>query len=64
MRPPNTERTKLYRLLEDGATGLMIPLQNTKEDVASLVEKVKFPPLGTLPPHSLVMLEGKEGIPL
>ena len=46
VRPPSTERTKLYRLLEDGATGLMIPLQDTAADVEDLVQKVKFPPLG------------------
>jgi 2-keto-3-deoxy-L-rhamnonate aldolase RhmA len=46
VRPPQTEATKLYRLLEDGATGLMIPLQNTAADVQDLVNKVKFPPLG------------------
>ena len=34
------------RYFEDGATGVMLPLQNTAEDVASLVEKVKFPPIG------------------
>jgi hypothetical protein len=34
------------RYFEDGATGVMIPLQNTADDVAALVEKVKFPPEG------------------
>lgn len=38
--------TDLYRLLEDGATALMIPLVNSKEDAAALVRAVKFPPLG------------------
>eukprot|EP00038_Savillea_parva_P009520 m.184063 g.184063 ORF g.184063 m.184063 type:complete len:288 (-) comp16015_c0_seq1:213-1076(-) len=46
VRSPSTERTQLYRYFEDGATGVMLPLQNTAEDVASLVEKVKFPPIG------------------
>mmetsp|Transcript_17737 Transcript_17737/g.46302 ORF Transcript_17737/g.46302 Transcript_17737/m.46302 type:complete len:226 (+) Transcript_17737:178-855(+) len=46
VRSPSTERTKLYRYLEDGATGVMIPLMNTADDVASLVEKTKFPPIG------------------
>jgi len=36
----------LYHLLEDGATGLMIPLVNTGEDAAALAAAVKFPPLG------------------
>eukprot|EP00035_Acanthoeca_spectabilis_P022512 m.444164 g.444164 ORF g.444164 m.444164 type:complete len:288 (-) comp19057_c0_seq1:149-1012(-) len=46
VRSPSTERTQLYRYYEDGATGVMLPLQNTVEDVKSLVEKVKFPPIG------------------
>ena len=41
-RNPN----ELYHLLEDGATGLMIPLVNTPEDAAALAAAVKFPPLG------------------
>jgi 2-keto-3-deoxy-L-rhamnonate aldolase RhmA len=47
LRPPHTaERSKLARYLEDGATGLMIPMQNTPEDVTAIVNKAKFPPLG------------------
>lgn len=45
-RPPTKEKNALYRLLEDGATGLMIPHVSTPEQAHSLVQSVKFPPLG------------------
>lgn len=38
--------TDLYHLLEDGATGLMIPLVNTGAEALALVQAVKYPPLG------------------
>ncbi len=46
VRPPTLEKTGLYRYLEDGATGLMIPHVNTAEKAKMLVDAVKFPPLG------------------
>jgi 2-keto-3-deoxy-L-rhamnonate aldolase RhmA len=46
VRPPTLEKSRLYRYLEDGAAGLMIPHVNTAEKAALLVEAVKFPPLG------------------
>ena len=46
VRPPTLEKTRLYRYLEDGAAGLMIPHVNTAEKTALLVDAVKFPPLG------------------
>jgi 4-hydroxy-2-oxoheptanedioate aldolase len=46
LRPPTLEKTRLYRYLEDGATGLMIPHVNTAEKARMLVDAVKFPPLG------------------
>jgi 2-keto-3-deoxy-L-rhamnonate aldolase RhmA len=47
LRPPHTqERSKLARYLEDGATGLMIPMLNNVDDVAAIVQKAKFPPMG------------------
>ena len=46
VRPPTLEKTRLYRYLEDGAAGLMIPHVNTAERTAALVDAVKFPPLG------------------
>lgn len=46
LRPPTLEKTRLYRYLEDGATGLMIPHVNTVEKARMLVEATKFPPIG------------------
>ena len=45
-RPPTKEKNALYRLLEDGATGLMIPHVATAEQARVLVQAMKFPPLG------------------
>lgn len=45
-RPPTKEKNALYRLLEDGATGLMIPHVSTPEQARLLVQAMKFPPLG------------------
>lgn len=45
-RPPTLEKSLLYRLLEDGAAGLMIPHVSTPERAQQLVQAVKFPPLG------------------
>lgn len=46
LRPPTLEKTRLYRYLEDGATGLMIPHVSTVDKARELVQAVKFPPLG------------------
>ena len=46
VRAPTLEKTRLYRYLEDGAAGLMIPHVNTAEKAAMLVDSAKFPPLG------------------
>ena len=46
LRPPTLEKTRLYRYLEDGATGLMIPHVSTPEMAQALVQSVKFPPAG------------------
>lgn len=46
VRPSTRERGRLYRYLEDGAAGLMIPHVSTPEQAAELVEAVKFPPIG------------------
>ncbi len=45
-RPPTKEKNALYRLLEDGASGLMIPHVATAEQARALVQATKFPPLG------------------
>ena len=46
LRPKTTEKTELYRYLEDGATGLMIPHVSTPEAAYDLVQSTKFPPIG------------------
>ncbi len=46
VRPGTLEKTQLYRYLEDGATGLMIPHVSTPEKAQMLADAVKFPPLG------------------
>jgi len=46
LRVPTLEKTQLYRYLEDGATGIMIPNVATAERARQIVEAVKFPPLG------------------
>ncbi len=46
LRPPTLEKARLYRYLEDGASGLMIPHVSTPEKAKALVDAVKFPPLG------------------
>jgi len=46
LRPPTTERTRLYRYLEDGASGFMIPFASDREIAQKVVEAAKFPPLG------------------
>ncbi|MEZ4860176.1 MAG: aldolase/citrate lyase family protein [Caldilineaceae bacterium] len=46
VRPPTLERTKLYRYLEDGASGFLVPLVSTPELAYDLVQAAKFPPIG------------------
>ncbi len=46
LRAPTLEKTGLYRYLEEGAAGLMIPHVSTAEKARQLVQAVKFPPLG------------------
>ncbi|MBI3852088.1 MAG: aldolase [Verrucomicrobia bacterium] len=45
-RTPTLEKSGLARLLEDGATALMIPQVNTADRARQLVTASKFPPLG------------------
>lgn len=44
--PFRTERTQLYRYLEDGASGLMFPLTDNREMAEHLVRSAKYPPIG------------------
>jgi len=46
VRPPTTMRTRLYRYLEDGATGFMIPFVSNAKMAQEIVNAVKFPPIG------------------
>jgi 2-keto-3-deoxy-L-rhamnonate aldolase RhmA len=46
LRAPTLDKTGLYRYLEDGAAGLMIPHVSTAEKAQMLVDATKFPPLG------------------
>jgi len=46
LRPPTREKARLYRYLEDGAAGLMIPHVMNAEQARQLVSMVKFPPIG------------------
>lgn len=45
-RAVTKEKTALYRLLEEGAAGLMIPHVSTPDQAHLLVQAMKFPPLG------------------
>jgi len=46
MRPPTLEKTGIYRYLEDGAAGILIPHVSTPQKAKMLVDAVKFPPIG------------------
>lgn len=46
LRPATLEKTRLYRYLEDGASGFLIPHVSTPEKAQMLVDAVKFPPVG------------------
>ncbi|MEM7035093.1 MAG: aldolase/citrate lyase family protein [Chloroflexota bacterium] len=46
LRPSTIQRTRLYRYLEDGATGFMIPFVDDAEKAQYLVDTIKYPPLG------------------
>lgn len=46
VRPPTVQRTRLYRYLEDGATGLMIPFVSDVQKARDIVGATKFPPIG------------------
>lgn len=46
IRVPTLEKTRLYRYLEDGATGIMVPHVSTPEKAQMLVDALRFPPIG------------------
>ncbi len=46
LRPSTKEKNALYRCLEDGAAGIMIPHVRSAAEAHALVHAIKFPPLG------------------
>lgn len=46
VRPPTQERTRMYRYLENGASGLMAPMVSDVETARAIVSAVKYPPEG------------------
>ncbi|MFN8444566.1 MAG: aldolase/citrate lyase family protein [Caldilineaceae bacterium] len=46
VRPPTLERTKLYRYLEDGAAGFLMPLVSDPQMASDIVQAAKFSPIG------------------
>lgn len=67
VRPRTLEKSELYRYLEDGAAGLMIPHVNDAQKAQMLADSVKFPPLGDrgLDGAGLdadFMINGREGV--
>ncbi|MBU6333347.1 MAG: 4-hydroxy-2-oxovalerate aldolase [Chloroflexi bacterium] len=46
VRPPTREHTRLYRYLEEGASGLMMPLVDSAEEARRIVAAMKYPPAG------------------
>ena len=46
IRPPTVQRTRLYRYLEDGAAGLMIPFVSDARKARDIVKATKYPPIG------------------
>jgi 2-keto-3-deoxy-L-rhamnonate aldolase RhmA len=45
LRPATREKALLYRYLEDGATGLIVPHVSDAETAHDLVNKVRYPPI-------------------
>ena len=46
LRPPTVERNKLYRFMEDGAAGFLVPFVDNADIARHLVSATKYPPLG------------------
>ncbi len=46
IRPPTREKAALYQLLDQGATGVLLPHINTPDEARAAVQALKFPPLG------------------
>ena len=46
VRPPTVQRGRLYRYLEDGAAGLMVPFVSDAQMAREIVLAAKYPPIG------------------
>ncbi|MCC7264441.1 MAG: 4-hydroxy-2-oxovalerate aldolase [Candidatus Latescibacteria bacterium] len=46
LRPPTVERNKLYRFMEDGAAGFLVPFVDNADIARHLVNATKYPPVG------------------
>lgn len=46
LRPPTVERNHLYRYMEDGAAGFLIPFVDNADIARHLVTSTKYPPMG------------------
>lgn len=46
LRPPTVERNQLYRYMEDGAAGFLVPFVDNAEIAGHLVNATKYPPAG------------------
>lgn len=44
---PDLSRTEVARLLEAGVTGIQLPRTETREDLLTLMDYMRFPPVGT-----------------
>jgi 2-keto-3-deoxy-L-rhamnonate aldolase RhmA len=46
LRPPTVERNHLYRFMEDGAAGFLVPFVDNADIARHLVNATKYPPMG------------------
>ena len=46
VRLPNNERKDIIKILDMGASGLLLPMTSTKEDIEKVVMYAKYPPMG------------------
>jgi len=58
VRIPSNQRKDIIKVLDMGASGLLLPMTNNKEDIAMVVNYGKYPPMGkrgisTMRAHSL-----------
>ena len=46
VRIPNNERKDIIKLLDMGASGLLLPMTNNKDDIEKVIMYAKYPPIG------------------